>query len=78
MRLVILALALLPTLARAADPVPEDWQAALTEANQHIAGLSQRAESLAMTVAQQAREIAKLKAEAAKPAPTPAPEEKKP
>lgn len=67
MRFAILALALLPSMARGADLTPEDYNAALIEANSQISGLSNRAQQLAITVAQQGREIAKLKADAMKP-----------
>lgn len=78
MRVLLLALALLPSLARAADLDPADYQAALIEANQQIAGLSNRAQQLAITVAQQGREIAKLKAESEKAKPEAKPEPPKP
>lgn len=48
----------------AADLTPEDYQSALTEANSIITGLTTRAQQLAIQIAQQSREITRLKASA--------------
>ena len=69
-RLAIIALLIAtPALAQQATPSLEDYQAALAEANAQISGLSQRAEQMAVSIAQSARKIADLQKQidAAKP-----------
>lgn len=70
---VIAAAPTLGAIVRAQNAVlpPEDYQAAINEANQQLAGMSQRAEALSVTISQQAREIVKLKAEVDKLTPKP-------
>lgn len=62
--IAIAVLALCGNPALCADLEPVDYQAALIEANSQIAGLSNRAQQLAIQIAQQNREIAKLKTDA--------------
>lgn len=64
--LIVLGFVLLPTVVFAQQYTVEDLQAALTEANSQIAGLSQRSEQLAVQVARQNKELADLKAAAEK------------